>query len=272
MARNPYGPAVTTLSASPASGRIGDTVTLAAALGSGGTGLAGKLVSLRLGAAILNATTDATGSATTPYTIPDQLGGGSVAIVAGFAGDTKFLASSATGVLVVKGPPSPGRHQRRRPRLGLRGDCLRIGLEEGPDMAHRTEPHRDRLRYERRLALETRRRVPHRARVGCPAVVGERAASSLTHPDGALSGEPPQRPSLRRLSGRSEASAQSRYTAGVPLPVTITATPASGTAAWAVEDRAPAGWRVASVTGGGRWTRARTPCAGSFLRCNRLGL
>jgi hypothetical protein len=94
------------MAVSDASGRMGDTVTLAATLSAGGSGISSKSVRFSVAGATLtpDATTDVAGRATYSYTIPTG-SVGSRSIGAAFAGDTDYTASQATATLTVtKGP------------------------------------------------------------------------------------------------------------------------------------------------------------------------
>ena len=80
------------LVADDVTGNVGETVQLSATLTSAGSPLEGKTVDFQVdGAPAGSATTDASGVASLPYTIPSM---GDKTISAGFAGDAEYLASS----------------------------------------------------------------------------------------------------------------------------------------------------------------------------------
>ncbi len=55
------------------------------------------------------------------------------------------------------------------------------------------------------------------------------------------------------------------YTAGKAFTVTITVTPAAGASGYALEDKPPAGWSVASITEGGSWDKVNAKVKWAFL-------
>jgi len=103
LARNPYAPfASSELTVPNVTGRIGETVNLAARLTSSGAGVQGKTVAFSLaGSPVGEAITDSSGWALLPYTIPHGPGSGVRNIEASFAGDASFAPSSAEGWLSV---------------------------------------------------------------------------------------------------------------------------------------------------------------------------
>jgi len=108
LARNPYGPPTgppeeTSMVVSNMTGKIGQTVGLAARLTALGVGVAGKTITFRVhGADAGSAVTDASGWAHMPYVVPEDGGVGNRFIEASFAGDASFAASDAAGVLMVQ--------------------------------------------------------------------------------------------------------------------------------------------------------------------------
>ncbi len=92
----------TTMVVSDVSGRVGNTVALAATLTAGASGLSGKAVRFSVAGSDLtpDATTDAAGKAGYSYVIPAG-SVGSRALGAAFAGDTGHAPASATGTLTV---------------------------------------------------------------------------------------------------------------------------------------------------------------------------
>ena len=97
-------PATTTLSVAPASGVFGGTADLSATLSVGATPLAGKTVTFTLdGAAAGSDTTDTSGVATVLGVSLAAFSGGTFpgAVVATFAGDTGYGASSGSSTLTV---------------------------------------------------------------------------------------------------------------------------------------------------------------------------
>jgi hypothetical protein len=92
----------TTMVVSDATGRVGNTVALAATLTAGASGLSGKAVRFSVAGSDLSpdANTDAAGKATFGYVIPAG-SVGSRALGAAFAGDTGYAAASATATLTV---------------------------------------------------------------------------------------------------------------------------------------------------------------------------
>jgi len=108
LARNPYGPppgppGETSMVVSNVTGKIGQTVQLAARLTALGAGVAGKAIAFRVhGADVGQAVTDASGWAMLPYVVPEDGGVGNRLVEASFAGDASFAASDAAGALMVK--------------------------------------------------------------------------------------------------------------------------------------------------------------------------
>jgi hypothetical protein len=94
----------TTLTVADASGTVSLTTTLSAILLRADTSapIPGEPITFTVaGTAAGGATTDATGTASADYTIPDTIGSGSLELIAGFAGDSHFAAASDTGTLTV---------------------------------------------------------------------------------------------------------------------------------------------------------------------------
>ena len=93
---------LTALTAMDAAGIDGQTVTLTATLTSGGSGLGGQSVAFTVdGTSVGSATTDGTGLASLPYTIPAGDTPGAHPITAAFAGATGYKSASATATLTV---------------------------------------------------------------------------------------------------------------------------------------------------------------------------
>jgi len=106
LARNPYGPPPTpedsAIAVGNTSGRIGESVTLAAQLVCVGGPVAGKLIAFAVdGAPVGQAVTDSTGWARLQYTVPEVAGAGYRVVEAAFAGDAYFNPSLGAGLLTV---------------------------------------------------------------------------------------------------------------------------------------------------------------------------
>jgi len=91
----------TTLTVSNISGKVGAATTLKATLKAGSTALSGATVSISVdGSLVGTTTTNATGVASVPFTIP---AGAGVAhsITASYAGDSTYNSSTGTGTLTI---------------------------------------------------------------------------------------------------------------------------------------------------------------------------
>ncbi|MBM3496972.1 MAG: hypothetical protein FJX72_22015, partial [Armatimonadetes bacterium] len=94
----------TALAVGDASGTFGDGVTLEATLtrATDSAPLSGRLVAFTIeGAGVGDGTTDGSGLASVPYTVPEALGGGAKAIGASFAGDGDHNGTTGSGTLTV---------------------------------------------------------------------------------------------------------------------------------------------------------------------------
>jgi YDG domain/Kelch motif/Galactose oxidase, central domain len=101
------GQATSTVTASPATGTYGGTVTLSAVLSANGVGVSGKTITFQLnGDNAGTATTDSTGTAirsNVSLISPSKINAGTFAsgVSASFAGDSSFTAGSGTNTLTV---------------------------------------------------------------------------------------------------------------------------------------------------------------------------
>ncbi|NLH99363.1 MAG: hypothetical protein GX446_07700 [Chthonomonadales bacterium] len=107
LARNPYGPPPTpedsAIAVGNASGRIGESVLLAAQLVCVGGPVAGRPIAFAVnGSHVGQAVTDSTGWARLQYTVPEGAGAGYRVVEAAFAGDAYFNPSQGAGLLTVQ--------------------------------------------------------------------------------------------------------------------------------------------------------------------------
>jgi hypothetical protein len=96
--------APTTTVMAPASGKIGETVSLSATLtrNTDAAPLPGRTLAFQVaGSSVGSAPTNGSGTATLPYQIPEALGGGSHTTRADFGGDATHLASFGTDTLAA---------------------------------------------------------------------------------------------------------------------------------------------------------------------------
>jgi len=102
-----------------------------------GAGVSGKSISFKVdGTAAGSATTDATGVALDPYTVPEGAGPGTRSITAAFASDGDYNGSTGSGTMTVTKGRTPDHC--RGTRAGLVGTAITLGANVAPTGAART--------------------------------------------------------------------------------------------------------------------------------------